>query len=70
MSHKAERVILQADILICQLEIRVETTLEAFRVARRGNVRTILNPAPAAEIPEELLQLADICARMKLKPSS
>jgi ribokinase len=60
--QKAEQVILSADILICQLEISVETTLEAFRIARRGNVRTILNPAPAAPIPDELLQLADICA--------
>lgn len=60
--HRAKAVILAADILICQLEISVETTLEAFRIARRGNVRTILNPAPAASIPEELLQLADICA--------
>jgi ribokinase len=60
--QEAEQAILEADILICQLEIRVETTLEAFRIARRGKVRTILNPAPAAQIPEELLQLADICA--------
>lgn len=55
-------VILDADILISQLEIPVETTLEAFRIARSGGVRTILNPAPAAPIPDELLQLADICA--------
>jgi ribokinase len=60
--HQAEQVILDADILICQLEIPVETTLEAFRIAKRGHVRTILNPAPAAPIPEELLQLSDICA--------
>jgi ribokinase len=60
--HRAEPAILAADILICQLEISMETTLEAFRVAKRGNVRTILNPAPAASIPDELLQLADICA--------
>jgi ribokinase len=60
--HEAEQVILDADILICQLEIPVETTLEAFRIAKRGNVRTILNPAPAAPIPDELLQLSDICA--------
>lgn len=60
--HRAEQVILEADILICQLEIPMETTLEAFRVAKRGDVRTILNPAPAAPIPEELLQLSDICA--------
>lgn len=60
--HKAEQAILDADILICQLEIPVETTLEAFRIAKRGNVRTILNPAPAAPIPDELLELSDICA--------
>lgn len=60
--QKAREVILGADILICQLEIRTETSLEAFRIAKTGNVRTILNPAPAAPIPDELLQLSDICA--------
>ena len=55
------QAILDADILISQLEIPVETTLEAFRIAKSGNVRTILNPAPAAPIPDELVQLADIC---------
>jgi ribokinase len=58
----AGSVILAADLLVCQLEIPIETTLEAFRVAKEGNVRTILNPAPAAALPDELLQLADICA--------
>ena len=57
----SKQVILDADILICQLEIPVETTLEAFRIAKSGDVRTILNPAPAAPIPDELVQLADIC---------
>lgn len=60
--QNAKQVILEADILICQLEIPIETTLEAFRIAKSGNVRTILNPAPAAPIPEELLRLSDICA--------
>jgi len=60
--QRAKQVILASDILICQLEIQIETTLEAFRVAKSGNVRTILNPAPAAPIPDELLELADICA--------
>jgi ribokinase len=55
-------VIVGADLLVCQLEIPIETTLEAFRVAKAGGVRTILNPAPAAALPDELLQLADICA--------
>ena len=58
----AADTIRSADLLVCQLEIPVATTLEAFRVAKAGGVRTILNPAPAAALPDELLQLADICA--------
>jgi ribokinase len=61
-AQAARQAILDADILICQLEIPVETTLEAFRIAKSGNVRTILNPAPAAAIPDELLHYTDICA--------
>lgn len=61
-AQAACEVILSADILICQLEIPVETTLEAFRIAKSGSVRTILNPAPAASIPDALLELTDICA--------
>jgi ribokinase len=61
-AQAARELILAADIIICQLEIPMETTLEAFRIAKGGNVRTILNPAPAAAIPDELLRLADICA--------
>lgn len=44
--HAAARAIRTADAVICQLEVPIETTLEAFRIARLGNVRTILNPAP------------------------
>jgi ribokinase len=51
-----------APVLICQLEIPVETTLEAFRIAKGAGVTTILNPAPAAPIPAELFQLTDIIA--------
>ena len=57
----SKQVILDADILISQLEVPMETTLEALRIAKSGSVRTILNPAPAAPIPDELVQLTDIC---------
>lgn len=50
-----------ADIVVCQLEIPLETTLETFRLARAANVRTILNPAPATSLPDELFVLTDIC---------
>ncbi len=49
------------DVVVCQLEIPLETVTEAFRIARAAGVRTILNPAPARELPEELLRLTDVC---------
>ena len=60
--RNAAEVIRGAEVLICQLEILLETTLEAFRVAKEngGNTLTILNPAPAAALPNELLELTDI----------
>jgi ribokinase len=57
----AAPAIQNADIVMCQLEILMEATVEAFRVAKEGgSTLTILNPAPAAELPAELLQLTDI----------
>src|SRR5450759_793340 len=58
----ARQIILASNTVVCQLEVPIETTLEAFRVARTGGVRTILNPAPAAVLPAELLLLTDVCA--------
>jgi ribokinase len=50
-----------ANVLLCQLEVPLEATLESCRLARAAGVGTILNPAPAIELPEELLALADYC---------
>jgi ribokinase len=58
---EAAPAIQSAHVLLCQLEVPVETTLEAFRVAKAAGVRTILNPAPAVPLPEELLRLTDLC---------
>ncbi len=58
----AGEALLGADLVVSQLEVPVETTLEAFRIAKTGPVRTILNPAPAAPLPDEVFQLTDICA--------
>jgi ribokinase len=59
--RQAAATIRGAAVLLCQLEVPQETVLEAFRVARAAGVRTVLNPAPAAELPDELLRLADVC---------
>jgi ribokinase len=50
-----------ANALLCQLETPIDATLEAFRLARATGVATILNPAPAIPLPDELLRLADVC---------
>ena len=50
-----------AQIMVCQLEIPLEITLAALRIARQEGVQTIFNPAPARpELPVELYQLSDI----------
>jgi ribokinase len=60
--EEAKDVIKESKILIAQFETTVEATIEAFKVAKENRVITILNPAPAREIPEELLKLTDIIA--------
>jgi ribokinase len=50
-----------ADALLCQLEVPLETTLEALSIAKSAGVRTILNPAPAQQLSSEILCLTDVC---------
>jgi ribokinase len=59
--QSAAQAIRESNLLVCQLEIPLETTLEAFRIARAAHVKTILNPAPAVPLSDELLQLTNIC---------
>ncbi|MCT6811680.1 MAG: ribokinase [Lactobacillus helsingborgensis] len=57
---KAEDVIAKSQYIIAQFETPIKATLEAFKIAKKHNVITILNPAPAAKISDELLELTDI----------
>ncbi|SDL14557.1 ribokinase [Aliiruegeria lutimaris] len=52
-------LIRSADVFVTQLEQPMAAAYRALEVARSGGVRTILNPAPAAEIPAEMLALCD-----------
>jgi ribokinase len=57
----ARPTIAASQLLVCQLEIPIEATLAALRLAREEGVRTILNPAPGrADLSEEFYQLSDI----------
>ncbi|WP_035294447.1 ribokinase [Clostridium sp. KNHs214] len=58
--EKAEKVIKECQILISQFETPVEATIEAFKMAKGAGKVTVLNPAPAKEIPEQLLKYTDI----------
>lgn len=48
-----------ASVFVTQLEQPIPAALRGLRIARAAGVRTILNPAPAAELPDEMLALCD-----------
>jgi ribokinase len=48
-----------AKVFVTQLEQPQDAAIRALSIAREGGAATILNPAPAAEIPDEMLGLCD-----------
>jgi ribokinase len=58
---KAKEEICASQMLIAQLETPIPTIQEAFKIAKFGQVLNILNPAPAQELPSDLLKMVDIC---------
>ncbi len=56
----AEDSIASADAVIMQLETPTSATLQACRLARKHNVKTVFNPAPARPIDDELLTQVDV----------
>lgn len=60
MIDSLEEVIKESTIVVLQLEIPIETVETAAAIAKRHNVKTILNPAPARLLSDKLLKNADI----------
>lgn len=48
------------DYLISQLEVPLNMIIPTFRQARKQGIITVLNAAPARELPAEILELVDI----------
>ena len=48
-----------ADIFITQLEQPMDAAMAALKIAHQGKPVTILNPAPAADLPDGMLALCD-----------
>lgn len=58
--EQGENVIKNADVMLIQLEIPLETVQAALEMAKKHNVITILNPAPAVTLPSAIYELTDI----------
>jgi ribokinase len=50
----------QADLVLLQLEIPLGTVMHAAATAKRLGKTVVLNPAPARQLPDELLQNVDV----------
>ncbi|XP_037085182.1 ribokinase-like isoform X2 [Pollicipes pollicipes] len=58
---RADGLLGSARVLLCQLEVPLETTLAALRAARRHGVTTVVNAAPAQPVKDgDLFELSDI----------
>lgn len=57
--RKQEDAIRNAKLLMVQLEIPLESVMEAVTIAKRHNVPVLLDPAPAQPLPDELLAMVD-----------
>ncbi len=56
----AEAALETADVLLMQLEVPLETNVEAARLGREFGARVVLNPAPAQQLPGDLLRHVDV----------
>ena len=52
-------LIRKAGVFVTQLEQPIDAALRALQIAKAAGVATILNPAPAAELPAEIYPLCD-----------
>jgi ribokinase len=59
--REAAGLVDDAAVLLVQLEVRLEVVHAALGAARRAGTTTMLNPAPALDLDDELLSKVDIC---------
>ena len=65
----AREVIATNPVFLTQLETNLVAVEVALRIAASKGVRIILNPAPACEVPDELLALVDILTPNEVEAS-
>ena len=52
-------LIRSAGVFVTQLEQPIDAAMHALEIARAAGVTTILNPAPAAKLPDRIYKLCD-----------
>jgi ribokinase len=57
---EAEEAFDEADYMLVQLETPLDTVQKAVEMGREFGTRVILNPAPATELPDEILACIDL----------
>jgi ribokinase len=57
---RARQAILEADVLLVELEVPMETVERAIRVAHEAGVKVLLNPAPGQPLSAEMLSMVDV----------
>lgn len=53
-------VLPDATVVLAQLEVPLVAVVAAFRMARERGATTVLNPAPARDLPDDVLALVDV----------
>ena len=57
--EQKEHLIAQCDYCVLQLEIPMETVCKVCELAKKHGTKVVLNPAPAAALPQSLFPLID-----------
>ncbi|MAY61919.1 MAG: ribokinase [Rhizobiales bacterium] len=57
--EERSRLISEADVFVTQLEQPMAPARRALEIAHKGRAITVLNPAPAADLPADMLALCD-----------
>lgn len=57
--EELQSTIASAKIVLCQLETNPEATYRVLEMAKKAGVSTVLNPAPARKLPDEVLSALD-----------
>ena len=57
--NEAEDEIKNSSFFLTQLECPIDVVMHALKIAKKHNVKTILNPAPAAKLDKDIFPLID-----------